>query len=40
MLENLVTANNDRRSKNLKNRLLDEFVEAKTAYLKLRQHID
>lgn len=40
MLDNLVFSNDDRRLKNLKNRLLDEFVEAKTGYLKLRRRID
>lgn len=40
MLDNLVFSNDDRRLKNQKNRLLDEFVEAKTAYLKLRRHVD
>lgn len=40
MLDNLVFSNDDRRMKNQKNRFLDEFVEAKTAYLKLRRRID
>lgn len=39
-LDNLVFSNDDRRLKNQKNRLLDEFVEAKTVYLKLRRRID
>lgn len=40
MLDNLVFSNDDRRLKNEKNRLLDEFVEAKTVYLKLRRRIE
>lgn len=39
-LDSLVLSNDDRRLKNQKNHLLDEFVEAKTAYLKLRRRID
>ncbi|KAJ6635678.1 NEDD4-binding protein 2-like 1 [Pseudolycoriella hygida] len=36
-LDNLVVSNDDRHLRSRKNRLLDEFVEAKTAYLKLRR---
>lgn len=39
-LDSLVLSNDDRSLKNQKNRLLDEFVEAKTAFLKLRRRIE
>lgn len=39
-LDSLVLSNDDRCLKKQKNGLLDEFVEAKTAYLKLRRRID
>ncbi|KAG4079719.1 hypothetical protein HA402_004424 [Bradysia odoriphaga] len=40
MLDNLIFSNDDRRLKSQKNRLLDELVEAKTIWLKLRRRVD
>lgn len=40
MLDNLIFSNDDRRLKNQKNRFLDELVEAKTIWLKLRRRVD
>ncbi|KAG4069461.1 hypothetical protein HA402_001760 [Bradysia odoriphaga] len=39
-LDSLVLSNDDRILKRQKNRLLDDFVEAKTDFLKLRRRID